>query len=448
LIGLGVVAIGGLDVQVLSQAPTSARYRLQYWHATARMIADHPLLGIGPGQFQQYYARYKLPEASETIADPHNFLLEIWSTAGSPALVALLALAGCFVWQLSRSRPDDPASNAQPDSSARFVLYAGGTAGLLLAFPIGLVVGYPPSLVGFPAALAAVWLLDAWVVGGRMPVALPVIALLALLINLLAAGATSFPGVFMTAWILIPLALAHADAPAWVWRPSRSKSLPLLAAALVLLVLCARTHFTPVLGAASHLAQAENLMQSGRPAPAEQMLVTAARLDPWSPAPWRSLAELRLQKWLQTGTADDWLQFMTAAMEYRQRDPHHHAQFTAQGNWLLVAWRNTDDPRPLETAIDAYRQAAAWYPNRAIVHAQLAWALHLAGRTEEAKAEAELALELDARHDHREQKLSQQTIYDPQKTRGPAPQDASTPPPSAEQIVRRLRTGSGTPPPP
>ena len=53
------------------------------------MIADHPLFGIGPGQFQQFYARYKLPEASETIADPHNFLLEIWSTAGTPALRSL-----------------------------------------------------------------------------------------------------------------------------------------------------------------------------------------------------------------------------------------------------------------------------------------------------------------------------------------------------------------------
>ncbi len=60
------------------------------------MIFDHPLLGCGPGNFQQYYTFYKLPEASETVADPHNFLLEIAATAGLPALALLfwlLALA-------------------------------------------------------------------------------------------------------------------------------------------------------------------------------------------------------------------------------------------------------------------------------------------------------------------------------------------------------------------
>ncbi len=52
------------------------------------MIADHPWLGCGPGNFQDFYTQYKLPEASEEIADPHNFLLEIWATAGTPAATA------------------------------------------------------------------------------------------------------------------------------------------------------------------------------------------------------------------------------------------------------------------------------------------------------------------------------------------------------------------------
>jgi hypothetical protein len=444
MLGLGAVAIGGLDIQVLSQAPISVQYRLQYWQATARMIANHPLVGVGPGQFQQSYARYKLPEASETIADPHNFLLEIWSTAGTPALLALLVMAGCFAWQLGR-RPTEAADDPWPEPpSSRFLLYVGGIAGLLAAFPLGLVVGYPPSVVGFPAALVTLWLLDGWVVAGRMPVALPVIALVVLLVNLLAAGATSFPGVFLTAWLLVPVAMAQADAPSWNWHPPRGQALMVLAATLVLLVLCARTQVTPVLGAASHLAQAEQLARIGRAEPAEELLKTAAQLDPWSPRPWQSLAELRLQRWIQTGRAADWEAFTAATLEYHQRDPRNHAQFTAQGNWLLLAWRNTGDPRLLDNAIEAYRRAVAWYPNRAIVHAQLAWALHLAGDAEAAAKEADLALILDARHAHREQKLSEHTIYDPQKPSGQPPETAPRPPVSAEQIVRRLRSGKGT----
>src|SRR4030095_1138932 len=103
VVGLGVVASGGLDIQVLSEAPTSVLYRLQYWRSTAAMIADYPVFGCGPGQFQEAYSVYKLPEASEPPRDPHNFLLEIWSTAGTPALAALLAIAAALAYQLSRA---------------------------------------------------------------------------------------------------------------------------------------------------------------------------------------------------------------------------------------------------------------------------------------------------------------------------------------------------------
>ena len=69
---------------------------LQYWQSSLRMIADHPWLGCGPGNFQDAYTQYKLPEASEEIADPHNFLLEIWATAGTPAALALSGRVGLF----------------------------------------------------------------------------------------------------------------------------------------------------------------------------------------------------------------------------------------------------------------------------------------------------------------------------------------------------------------
>jgi hypothetical protein len=80
---VGAAVAGAFDWLVLSEAPKSLLYRFEYWQATLQMIADHPWLGCGPGNFQQYYTLYKLPEASETIADPHNFLLEVWATVGT-----------------------------------------------------------------------------------------------------------------------------------------------------------------------------------------------------------------------------------------------------------------------------------------------------------------------------------------------------------------------------
>ena len=80
----------------LAKAVKSFGFRVQYWQATAGLIADHPLLGCGPGNFQDAYTAYKLPEASEEVADPHNFLLEVWATAGTPAMLAMLAMLACF----------------------------------------------------------------------------------------------------------------------------------------------------------------------------------------------------------------------------------------------------------------------------------------------------------------------------------------------------------------
>ena len=439
VLALLAVAVGGLDVQVLSQAPTSVLYRLQYWQSTAAMIADSPLFGCGPGQFQSHYTRYKLPQASETIADPHNFLLEIWATAGTPALLATLAMAAAFVWQMSRAAPATGDAPSQP-SSQRLFLYAGGVLGLVLAFPLRFLIGWPPPPVaGFPLAFLAVWLLDGWVTNGRLPKSLPVIALVVLLVNLLAAGATSYPGVFLSVWLLVPLALAHAEAPAWTWRPARSSSLAILLGCLVLTVACARTQLNPVLASAVHMERADLHLHGRYLAQAEDSLLSAAAADGWSPDPWQSIAELRLHLWIQTQSPEDWEQFLAAANRYAARDPRHHSQFTAQGNWRLTAWRRSGERQHLHAAMDAYRQAVAWYPNRALVHAQLAWALHLDGQIDQAAAAAEVARTLDAQNPHREQKLDRQTIYDPQIS--PAGTIESSDP-SAEQIVRRLRTES------
>ncbi|MDO4559242.1 MAG: O-antigen ligase family protein, partial [Planctomycetia bacterium] len=63
LVGIGVM-VGGIDREILSEAGKSLGYRLEYWEATASMIADHPLTGVGPGNFQSIYTRYKLPWSS------------------------------------------------------------------------------------------------------------------------------------------------------------------------------------------------------------------------------------------------------------------------------------------------------------------------------------------------------------------------------------------------
>ncbi|MDB5387225.1 MAG: hypothetical protein JWM11_2871 [Planctomycetaceae bacterium] len=84
---------GGLDRFVLSEAPKSLQYRLEYWWSSLQVIKEAPLTGVGPGQFRQHYLAHKLPRSSEEIADPHNLILDVWANGG------ILALAG-LVWMI------------------------------------------------------------------------------------------------------------------------------------------------------------------------------------------------------------------------------------------------------------------------------------------------------------------------------------------------------------
>ena len=72
-------------------------------------------LGVGPGNFAGPYLKYKLPQASEEIVDPHNLFLEVWAAGGFLAFLCLvLALALAF-WNLvgppGREAPSSPLTS-------------------------------------------------------------------------------------------------------------------------------------------------------------------------------------------------------------------------------------------------------------------------------------------------------------------------------------------------
>jgi O-antigen ligase/tetratricopeptide (TPR) repeat protein len=81
---------------------SSMLVRWQYWDAAARMYADQPLTGIGPGNFSQFYPRYKSPAALETVADPHNFPLSLLTQYGPLGLLAFLFLVFVPLWRVTR----------------------------------------------------------------------------------------------------------------------------------------------------------------------------------------------------------------------------------------------------------------------------------------------------------------------------------------------------------
>ncbi len=97
IIGLGWLLT--IDRLVWSEAPKSISYRLEYWQATLQMIRDHVWTGVGLGNFQSYYPLYKLEQASEIIADPHNWLLDIAATLSLPIAVLILGWLGVTMYR-------------------------------------------------------------------------------------------------------------------------------------------------------------------------------------------------------------------------------------------------------------------------------------------------------------------------------------------------------------
>ena len=66
--------------------------RFGAWGAAARLASDHPLLGVGPGNFQFYYNRLTgQPVGTFTLTVAHNALLDVGAELGIAAMFLLAA---------------------------------------------------------------------------------------------------------------------------------------------------------------------------------------------------------------------------------------------------------------------------------------------------------------------------------------------------------------------
>ncbi|MHC4630691.1 MAG: O-antigen ligase family protein [Planctomycetota bacterium] len=120
---------------------SSMLVRWQYWHASAKMYADHPITGVGPGNFGHFYTHYKPAEALESVADPHNFPLGILTQYGPIGLAGFLAMIFIPLWGTICPNPVSSSSSpkAQPEPAFRTLAVSfliAVSAALLLIRPM------------------------------------------------------------------------------------------------------------------------------------------------------------------------------------------------------------------------------------------------------------------------------------------------------------------------
>jgi len=114
----------------------STFFRLKLWRSCLRMIREHPMFGVGPGNFLlAYRTRYILPAAWEefSLEHPHNVYLDHWTRLGLAGVVAGVIGQIAFWRGFGRGLKVDPLGLGLAGSMA--ALLAHGLVDNALFFP-------------------------------------------------------------------------------------------------------------------------------------------------------------------------------------------------------------------------------------------------------------------------------------------------------------------------
>ncbi|PQO36535.1 O-antigen ligase family protein [Blastopirellula marina] len=418
-----VLAVGGgfasglLDREVFTEAPKSILYRLQYWQGALDVTAERPAFGCGLGNFQSFYPRYMPPSASETVADPHNFLLEIAASAGVPAILLFLGFLAIWLMRFPTAElPEETeqTEDAPADSSAGWnvtAIYAGALAAFLVA-PIVRALMQEEMMtfgiwLGLPLATVVGWAAQNWALQGKLDLLTLRIAAIVLMINLLAAGGISFPSVAIWLWLIWGLTLGDQDDRQWQ-LDSFLPRVSVAGAAVLLLYAMATTALFPVMSAYTNIYSA----MSGNFPQQIQYSEAAKAADPYGAEGPQFLANAYFQAWKTRPDPPFIAGAKEAAAETLRRSPRSATvqNWLANNYWQL--YQKYQDPAVLQLAIERQQQACRNFPTRGYFHAELAQMYAAAGQKEDAAKEATEALRLNEMHDHSELKFENRRFDD------------------------------------
>jgi hypothetical protein len=458
LIAAGV-ATKQLDIQVITEAPKSLRYRWEYWVGTWGLITDAPSpyastgldasplgggpldeagssrtfwSGVGPANFATPYLRHKLPEASEEIKDPHNMVMEVWATAGVFAMLALLAALGIGLREtLGPAKGTVENSTTTEKSGAGWLIGLAGL-GWLAVWVLGRLNPVTNAdLLARWLILGVAWL-GAVLLGGPLwrrrgvPAAAAGVGVLALAINLCAAGGIGIPSVAMALWMLLAIGLnLRDDRPCGRLREVGGLG-PTVALACVWAALAGTFYgaVMPFWASEADRAIGDAALDSRPPAfeIGREAYTRAIEADHFNIKPWVGLAELEFLYWRSPERS-------------QRKEPQFMKPLIALDNALTKPWRNPNnldlrrqqaslarrirrelvDAKPeellplLTTVVKATRYAASLYPTSATLRAELAQASAEIGMYPDAVREAKMALQLDQITPHLDKKLPRGT---------------------------------------
>lgn len=433
LLVVAAAMAGKLDKQVLTESTKSLVYRAEYWRGAWGVIWDGPnrwLSGLGPGNFAGPYLRHKLPQASEEISDPHNLVLEVWATAGLPAVLALAAALGFGLREVfgpPRIGPEEARDEAEaagaPRSSAWLVV-AAGLGGWLLVAALGRLNPFGSDgtnrwlILGLAWGAAVVMGRPLWKRGGMAADVLG-LGVVAIAVNLLAAGGIGFAPVSLMLWGLLGLGQnLREDRRCSVRRPVGGRGLAFGFAAVAAATI--GTFFgtvPPFWKAEAAIAAAEAALTGpvAKPERADKFYLRAVLTDPLGSRARIARANLEFREWQRRGRPAEDLAWhrIDSGLKSALKLPLDPNNLLVQRLRARFAREFLDLPNLLPAErfrirtdrLDACLAACSLYPTDATLRADLAEAHADLDQFAKAAEEAHRALDLNRTTPHADKKL-------------------------------------------
>jgi hypothetical protein len=384
---------------------SSMLVRWQYWHASAKMYADHPLTGVGPGNFAHFYQHYKPAAALESVADPHNFPLAVLTQYGPLGLLGFLVMIFAPMWRTTSSDASglsEPPSRQPPSFGRLALVYLVVTSAILLLVRPMLTATEPVDnieVVFYVALTMYVAPVVAFVVGFLLITA-PLrttretkhepqrinttsvtifCALLGVMLHNLIDFAIFEPGVYMAFWAMIACLVSinhwRDSRPDIVLRPAPLIKTLIVAAALLMFWAYLRYALVPLGAATSKIQQAHRAASAGRFQHAHALLAAASEDDRLSPAALSLSGRLHLERYERTeakNLLEKARQYLLNAIE---RDPEHFKNYEKLSSvYDLLGQR--------QKAYEYCLEAARLYPGSGRLRLNLAQAAEKLGKTD------------------------------------------------------------------
>ena len=436
LVGIVVVAIGigamsgRLDWKVITGSTQSLAFRFEYWGASTKLAADAPILGIGPGNFQDRYTLYKPPEASETIADPHNWIMQLLTSFG---ITGLLLAVGFIVMAFCHKR----SPQREESSSGSGYVLCGGITGVVLFHVLSFFMDVSVN----SATLDRVTMISIivivllymtglqWIKNGQISAVILKLACFVLLVNLLFAGGISVPGVCCSLWVLLALlghslpdeALSESEE---IPTQSRSLAIGTLFVCSLLMIGFYFTCWVPVRRVDGAMQQLQNERFSQKEIKAH--LESMSAMDPRDESAnmmlvdhlFNQLSDMPVGDVLESNVIDEFIRFVDAAVD---RSPRSHQLFGRLAEYCITLhfMSRWESPDLLNKAHVLLMQEQELFPANAYAIARLSWVLaKLDQLNENSDYQEEIenliaeSLRLDALNPHMEYRLRNRAILE------------------------------------